>query len=180
MVEKHTFPVHEAVAETAVDIRLLQAENAEYLFELYQRNREQLEAVSIYVPADTEDVIDKIRFPMPEGRMDFCIFAGTELVGEIDLIPQASKDAQIIYWIDRHSQGHGYGRKAVTAIAEHAFGALNMDMLRAWVDEDNFPSRRTLERVGFIHEDTNTAVQSLGYTLTRAMFQARDTEMLDT
>jgi RimJ/RimL family protein N-acetyltransferase len=119
------------------------------------------------VPFDADDVRDKARYAAPEGREDFCIWAQDGLAGAADLVPQGPGRGEIIYWIDRDHRGKGYAREAVRAVTAHAFKDRGFHTVRAWVKQTNVPSRKTLERDGFVHTDTNSATGSLGYTLSK-------------
>lgn len=164
---------HESYSEASIILRPLSPADAEELFNLYLQNQEALDAVSIYVPVDLEDVLDKIRYPMPEGRMDYVISADDRVIGHIDLIPQGSRRAAINYWIDKNSQGRGYAQKAISSLAKYAFNYMGIEELRGWVNIENSASIKTLEKVGFVHQDTNQATKSLGYTLTKEEFERR-------
>jgi RimJ/RimL family protein N-acetyltransferase len=49
-------------------------------------------------------------------------------------------------------QGQGYAAEAVRAVLAHAFDTLGLRRIEADVDPRNAPSRRVLERVGFVEE----------------------------
>ncbi len=150
-----------------VVVKRLDYDDATKYLELIQANRDDLEAESIYVPEEVEDIVHKIEFPVPEGRIDLVVKAGEDLVGEVDIIPHGSR-AELIYWIDRNHRGLGYAKEAVRQAAALAFSNQNINELRAWVQRENILSQKTLTANGFVHEDTSSQGESLGFTLRRS------------
>ena len=152
-------------------LRLLRPEDAATLYELMQKNRPFLEEAEVYVPIDLEDAQDKIARPTPPNRLDFGILLGSQIIGGIDLVPQTPGRAELIYWIDHDHKGRGYAKEAVKTLAVHSLNTLDYHALRAWVHRDNIPSQKTLENAGFVHQDTNQATGSFGYTLSADNFR---------
>ncbi len=64
----------------------------------------------------------------------------------------ASRRAEIGYALGRPYWGAGYMHEALTALIDHAFGALDLHRLEADIDPANAASARTLERLGFQKE----------------------------
>ena len=149
-----------------VVIKQLDYDDATKYLELIQANRDDLESESIYVPEEIEDIVHKIEFPVPEGRIDLVVKAGEDLVGEVNIVPHGNR-AELIYWIDRDHRGHGYAKEAVRQAAALAFSKPNINELRAWVRRENILSQKTLSANGFVHEDTSSQGESLGFTLRR-------------
>jgi ribosomal-protein-serine acetyltransferase len=84
------------------------------------------------------------------------IVAERRIVGMVGLpeIDWANHSAQIGYWLDRAHQGRGVMTSAVAALADHAFGGLNLNRLEIRTDVENAPSRAVAERLGFRYEGT--------------------------
>jgi RimJ/RimL family protein N-acetyltransferase len=157
----------DAVGEFA--IKKLTTGDAEQLLKLLESNRVALERFHIYCPENLEEVLDKLSpFVIPPGRIDFGVWATGELVGEVDLIPQGPTRAEIIYWIDEEHQSHGYGGRAIQSLVDYATKSRDIKTFRAWVDHENEPSKRTLEKVGFCRVADNKATTSTCYELSMA------------
>ncbi len=58
---------------------------------------------------------------------------------------------EIGYWTLPHARGRGVATTIARAIAEHAF-TLGVERVAAYVNVDNRPSERVLERAGFTRE----------------------------
>ena len=53
------------------------------------------------------------------------------------------------YLIDKRYRGRGYAKEACRAILEYAFGRLELDEVYARIDEENVPSLRLAQKLGF-------------------------------
>jgi RimJ/RimL family protein N-acetyltransferase len=53
------------------------------------------------------------------------------------------------YWLVERARGSGIGTKAVSLLVEWALGPPQLRAVEAFVADDNIPSRRLLERIGF-------------------------------
>ena len=60
------------------------------------------------------------------------------------------RSADLGYWLAPWLRRQGAGSQAIALAAEHAFRRLGLDRLHATVDQANTPSRRALERNGFV------------------------------
>lgn len=149
-----------------VALRAFSPFDAQELYTLYEANRGDLEKVGIYVPAAALDLIDKLTWPIPEGRCDFCITAEGQIVGEIDYLPRTPSRAEIIYWLDMTYRGKGYARVAVRALTDFCFENLGTQVVSAWVRKDNMPSQKTLTKIGFTPTQESKATSSILYELT--------------
>jgi len=74
------------------------------------------------------------------------------LIGHIGLSP-ARGSVEIGYAIEERLQGQGLATEAVTAVAEWAVGDLRLPEVLGIVAADNAPSRRVLEKAGFVRID---------------------------
>jgi [ribosomal protein S5]-alanine N-acetyltransferase len=79
----------------------------------------------------------------------FGVREGGALVGATRLGGARSRAAQLSYWIAGPYRGRGLGTAAARATVGHAFGALLLAEVQAFVRDDNAPSRRLLARLGF-------------------------------
>jgi RimJ/RimL family protein N-acetyltransferase len=77
-----------------------------------------------------------------------------ELLGTCTLfgIHQANMRAEIGYCLRSAHWGQGYMGEALSALIDHAFGALKLRRLEADVDPNNASSLRILDRMGFQRE----------------------------
>jgi ribosomal-protein-serine acetyltransferase len=84
------------------------------------------------------------------------IVAQERIVGIVGLpeIDWANRSAEIGYWLDVAHRGRGVMTSAVAALADHAFGSLNLNRLEIRTDVGNAPSRALAERLGFRYEGT--------------------------
>ncbi|MGF1771660.1 GNAT family N-acetyltransferase [Vibrio wakamikoensis] len=90
------------------------------------------------------------------------VFKG-ELVGNISFntINHSLKKVEIGYWLSRPQQGKGIVTKAVAKMIEIAFTQLNMEKAQISAAEQNSPSRRVCERLGFTLEGIITRAENL-------------------
>jgi RimJ/RimL family protein N-acetyltransferase len=58
-------------------------------------------------------------------------------------------EEEIGYWLGVDFWGQGYGKEAMRAMAHFAFFTLHQEELRGCAIEDNIPSRRIMEGLGF-------------------------------
>lgn len=75
-----------------------------------------------------------------------------QVVGTVTLFKIEHRHGEIGYAIARDHQRQGYGREAVEALVEFAFGSYGLHRLEADVDPRNAPSLRLLEGLGFERE----------------------------
>lgn len=93
------------------------------------------------------------------GRPDMKIFAiktkEGEYLGNIELrdLDHLWGRAEVgIFLAEPESRGHGYGREAISKIAEFAFQDLRLHRLYARILEHNEPARKAFEACGFLLE----------------------------
>ena len=137
-----------------VILRQAQLEDAQRLFELLKANKDRLRKAHMHVPRNLEEAQRRIVSHNSKGYLDFGIWAGDELIGEVGLGRDKpdSEDAEIFYWLDRNHVGKGYAADAARSLAEYALGPLGINILTAKVDTNNAhseSSKRTLRRAGF-------------------------------
>jgi RimJ/RimL family protein N-acetyltransferase len=131
-----------------------------------------LESVpSPYTLRDARAWIERCAREREAGFMqDFAITlaASGELVGGIAITPsRVDPSAEIGYWIARVHWGKGYGGEALARVVRHASEECSprFERLRARVDPANTPSRRMLERAGFVERgvSVDNGVERLRY-----------------
>jgi RimJ/RimL family protein N-acetyltransferase len=82
--------------------------------------------------------------------------ATDELIGTITLfkLDRDHRRAEIGYVLGTTHWGKGLAGEAVRLAVNHAFDALQLERIEADTDPRNGPSRRMLERLGFVQEGT--------------------------
>jgi [ribosomal protein S5]-alanine N-acetyltransferase len=65
---------------------------------------------------------------------------------------EGNRRAEIGYLLRRDAWGRGLMHEALTALLDHAFGALQLHRVEADIDPRNAASQRSLERLGFQRE----------------------------
>ncbi|MBL8525510.1 MAG: GNAT family N-acetyltransferase [Betaproteobacteria bacterium] len=77
-----------------------------------------------------------------------------QLIGTSTLhqIHAQNRRAEIGYALGRDHWGQGYMQEALTALINHAFGAMALHRLEADIDPRNEGSAKSLERMGFTRE----------------------------
>ncbi len=78
----------------------------------------------------------------------------SKIIGRCGLQPIADEDSplgriELGYLIDRQYRGRGYGYEACRAILEFAFERLELDEVYAVIDENNLPSLKLAQKLGF-------------------------------
>lgn len=85
----------------------------------------------------------------------FAIRVEGRLVGQVtvdNIVRGALRSGWLGYWIDRGVAGRGVASLAVALAADHAFGPMGLHRLQADIRPENGPSRRLVERLGFVQE----------------------------
>jgi ribosomal-protein-alanine N-acetyltransferase len=132
-------------------IRLLAPADADELAALFLANREFL---APYNPDHPESLFtaegqrDRIRLAEhPYGIVDEGSLAGT--ISLSNLVRGPFQSATVGYWVDEARRGRGLATRAVAAIAELAFGELELHRLEAPTLIDNLSSQRVLTKNRF-------------------------------
>lgn len=106
-------------------------------------------------PYALEDATAWVEHCQDEGQLNWAIEVQDELVGGIGLVPQEDVyrlSAEIGYWLGEPYWGRGIATAAVGALTRHAINHLGFERLFAGVFESNHPSRRVLEKNGYVLE----------------------------
>jgi ribosomal-protein-serine acetyltransferase len=141
------------------DLRLKQLDvsQAEYLFELTEKDREYL---SKWLPWPNkthsskdsrifiESIIQKRKNKEEYG---FGIEFEKNLVGHISLIHLKDvRDPEIGYWISSNYAGKGITTKAVTALTQFGFNTLKLKKIIIRANPDNIASNKVAKKVGYL------------------------------
>jgi ribosomal-protein-serine acetyltransferase len=151
------------------EVRLLHADDADALHDLTIRNREPLARWMGWIDRviDVSDTYAYLRSAEKEAFDHTSFKAGIwrhgTLIGCIDLhdIDWTNANARIGYWLDKDHTGHGIMTRAVQALADYAFEALDLRRVEIHVATENDRSRRIPERLGFTLEGVLRQVQRL-------------------
>jgi ribosomal-protein-alanine N-acetyltransferase len=133
-------------------IRKLTAQDAEEVTRLLVANREQHRP---FLPllSDTFFTVDAQRDRLAVSDHVYGILDADALAGTItlsNLLGDPFKSATVGYWVDDARRGRGLATNAVAAIAELAFGELELHRLEAATLVANAASQRVLEKNRFV------------------------------
>jgi ribosomal-protein-alanine N-acetyltransferase len=103
------------------------------------------------------DYIERDRQAMAAGtyvRLAIVRREDRALIGTCTLfaLDEPCRRAETGYALAASAWGHGYAHEAVSALLDWGFEALNLNRVEADIDPRNAPSRRALERLGFVQE----------------------------
>ncbi|GAB77982.1 ribosomal-protein-alanine N-acetyltransferase [Austwickia chelonae] len=100
-----------------------------------------------------------VRYYDAEGRagraQSFVVEVDGCLVGQVQLsqlVWGSSRSAVVGYWTAQQWAGRGIAPAALSAVVDRAFGPLALHRLVAYVQLDNQPSTRVMEKLGFVDE----------------------------
>lgn len=97
--------------------------------------------------------------------------ASGALLGHVGFSPFDS-EVEISYAIAEGSRKRGYGSEALIYSCQWAADSFNLPSILAITESENMPSRRTLERAGFVHdEDTVMRFQGSQQTVSRYLLR---------
>lgn len=146
-------------------LRLVEPDETEKLVRFLARNRDHLRAweprrrPEYYTVAAWRLTPEVERRQAREGtgyRFRMLVNGGDgEFVGVValrDVMYGSLRNATLGYSLDHQATGRGYGREAVEAVLEYAFGDLRLKRVEACVMPENERSRRLLAAVGFEKE----------------------------
>jgi ribosomal-protein-serine acetyltransferase len=154
-------------------MRLLDAADAEELYELIDANREYLARWMPFVSqtrsaADSLAFIRSTRRQMAENRgMQMAILAGERIIGVAGFhrIDWTSRSTSIGYWLAEAHQGSGTMTAAVRALLDHAFSVLRLARIEIRAGVENGRSRAIPERLHFHEIGTLRAAERIGTEL---------------
>ena len=139
-----------------IEIRILQPDDAQDLFELIVTERERLRS---WMPwADTTRDLSDVRVFIERMRADGAldalgIHADGAIVGGIALrIEDSGVDGELGCWIAASQEGRWIPARACRAMIAHGFGELGLHRITALVASDNRSSRGLVDWLGFTPE----------------------------
>lgn len=139
------------------DLRLLEPEHSEELFQLTEDNRPQLlrwfswtaGVKSVY---DTRSFIDDLNRRRRIGdAYGYGVFDGPRLCGVAELTGAGSPDkcGRIGFWLCASDHGKGRMTAACDSLTDFAFGACGLNRVEIHADVDNVRGRAVPERLGY-------------------------------
>ena len=162
-----------------IEIRLLRGDDADAVYYVTLRNREHLAAWMSWIDKviEASDTYSFVRAAEREAYEGTAFKAGIwragALIGAIDLhdVDWNNGCARIGYWLDKDNTGQGIMTRAVRALTDYAFEALDLHRVEIHVATENHRSRRIPERLDFTFEGVLRGVQRLrGEYLDHALY----------
>lgn len=98
------------------------------------------------------------------------------LAGGCELRLKEDGQAEISYWVFPQYRGRGWAARAVELAARYAFEYLGVQRIEACVEPDNWASRRTVERAGFMQERVLVGHERVGDQWRDMVLYARNGE----
>jgi ribosomal-protein-serine acetyltransferase len=150
-----------------IELRILELQHADELFNLVDRNREYLSKWLPWVNdsnkvEDTKEFIqfELSRFAKNNGFSSGIIYK-SELVGCIGIhdIDWKHKKTSIGYWLGEEYQGLGIMTRACKGLVEYAINSLGINRIEIRACTENYKSRAVPERLGFKNEGTIRQVE---------------------
>lgn len=172
----HALPIETA----SLRIRHLVVEEAERMMELNGEESTRRWLPS-HVYADTTEAVARVRFLVAcystpgDPRLGPYVLAvehlaSGALLGHVGFSP-FDADVEVSYAIAEDSRGHGYGAESLLRSCRWAAAQFSLSRILAITEAANAPSRRTLERAGFLHEsDTVMTFQGTEQTVSRYLW----------
>lgn len=137
-------------------LRQLEKNDAEALFDILNRQREQMRVWLPFVDntLEAEDIRESMPSFATPPNIQFCILYDKEVIGLIgfkdtDIV---NKRTEIGYWLSFDYQGKGVMTQAVRRLLSYAFRDMQMNRVVIRVAEGNQKSRSIPECLGFKQE----------------------------
>ncbi|MFA5787235.1 MAG: GNAT family protein [Actinomycetota bacterium] len=149
-------PAFERDLGNGLHLRLLQAQDAEELFALVDRNREHLRPWMPWVDGTSgvADILTFIENTLREFaeakaiRLGVCL--NGSVVGHVGAdVRTIHRAAEVGYWLDAAHQGRGIMTRAVEALLTHLFDEKGIHRTEIRAAPENRRSRAMAERFGF-------------------------------
>ena len=155
-------------AGDGIELRRLDAEDAEALQEVIERNRDRLRMWMWWTDGSTVETTRAFIQAAIDGGTDdpLGLYVDGTLVGAVGLSADPiSGNREIGYWIGHSHEGRGVVTRACRALITHAFAELGCHRITIRAGTANARSRAIAERLGFRHEGTlrEAASNPLGY-----------------
>jgi ribosomal-protein-serine acetyltransferase len=150
-------------------LRLLEESDAEELHRLVDRNRDHLAEWMPWAAGQTLEGtanfirVTRRRLAEKEG-FEFALVLDGRIIGSAGIagIDWVARAANIGYWLGEEHQARGLMTRAVRALVDHAFGALELHRVQIQAAEGNRRSRAIPERLGFQEEGTLREAERVG------------------
>ncbi|HEX6994679.1 MAG TPA: GNAT family protein [Gammaproteobacteria bacterium] len=146
--------------DAEITLDLLAPRHAQELYDVVDRNREQLRPWMPWV--DTTRSVDDIKAFIAttlsqvatDNGFHTAIRAHGRIVGIIGVhrIDWANKSTSLGYWLAQDAQGKGIMTRACTAYIDYLFGELQLHRIEIHCATENLRSRAIPERLGFASE----------------------------
>jgi ribosomal-protein-serine acetyltransferase len=149
------------ITET-LSLRLRKPEDAQAIFELVDRNREEFRQWLPWVDTtkSSEDTLKFIQMCIAgftkKESLDLGIISEGKWVGSVGLhtISAIHQYGEIGYWLDKDAQGKGIITQCVKALTTYGFESLNLHRIEILCASVNVKSKAVPERLGFVLEGT--------------------------
>lgn len=125
--------------------------------EVFQRARNEpaiRDGLGFTEPANREGTEDWIEDVDGDDDAALVICRDGTAIGNVSLSIAGRHRGYVNYWLLPEHRGEGYATEAVELVVDHAFDALGLERVAAWVVAFNDDSRAVLERLGFTREGT--------------------------
>lgn len=140
----------------SIDLRTIEQEDIEFLQEGTNHP-----AVRQYagddVPYNRRRYEEERFGPLSDGDVvHLLVCDGDDRLGDVSLAPIDERRgwANLGYWIHPDRQGEGYATEAARLAVAHGFEELRLHRISATIVAGNEPSKRVVEKLGFVHEGT--------------------------
>ena len=146
----------------SIVLTIVQAEDAEEIFNLVDGNRDYLRKWFPWVDL-TKGVQDTLTFVERARKQDqekngiqCCVRLEGKTVGMMgfDNVDHNNRKCEVGYWIAESYQGRGIMTKCVKALTDYAFSEWQMNRVEIHSRQANTRSRAVAERLGFEYEGT--------------------------
>ncbi len=143
-------------------LRLPEERDVDQLLEVIERNRQRLECWLhwAHLTHTREDVLAFVQmarrdFQKPNA-LHLLICRPNEIIGGCGFVrlSEASKFAELGYWIDAGYAGRGIVTDCCRALIDYAFGDLQLNRVEIRCAVENASNRAIAKRLGFRHEGT--------------------------
>jgi ribosomal-protein-serine acetyltransferase len=143
-----------------LELKLLQSEDIQSLFDLVNKNRERLKKWfpwldSVVGPEDIKKYIEEnIESFANKKCFDLGIFYKGKMAGSVSVnrIDQFHKITDLGYWLDENYTGKGIVTNSVKALCDYLFKELDINRIEIKIIPENIKSRGIPERLGFAYE----------------------------
>lgn len=135
-------------------LRHLEVRDVPALFQVFSdpEVRRYMDGLSAHTLEEARELLDDIHRHFQNRTLfqwGIALRESDEVVGTVTLFKLEHRRGEIGYAVARDRQRRGYGREAVAALVELAFGPLGLHRLEADVDPRNVASLKLLEGLGF-------------------------------